>query len=136
MIQKHFRVYNSLLDKIRVKQMELIKLKEDWYTISGVDYDKVKVMGGTQIDMADQLHDIVEKEKELVALVNYKNELRRVHENEINKLSRTNQRTVLKLFYLDGCSIKQIAYCLKVSSGHVQKLKRWGVTEFVEKVIK
>ena len=134
-IENHFKVYKNLVNKIYVKNMELIKLKEDWYNISGTRYDDVKIKGGIPYDIADQMHFIVEKEKELKATINYKEELKRVHENEINKLSDHNKRTILKLFYLDKCSIKEISCCLRVSEGHVKKLKRWGVTEFINKVI-
>lgn len=131
MMENHFKTYNELLDKIRSKNMELIKMKEDWYNLTGVSYDDIKIKSSKTFDIADQLHNIVEKEKELTAIINYKEELKRVHENEINKIDDSKKRTVLKLFYLDGCSIKQIAYCLGKSEGHVKKLKRWAVDEFI-----
>ena len=134
-IENHFKVYKDLIKKINSKKMELIKLKEDWYNISGTRYDDVKIKGGIPYDIADQLQYISDKEEELKGLINYKEELKRIHENEINRLSKTDERTTLKLFYLDGCSIKQIAYCLRVSEGHTKKLKRWGVHEFIKKVV-
>ena len=134
LIENHFKAYNEVESNIRYKTMELMKLKEDFYNITGVNLDTIKVKGGTSIDMADKLHVIVEKEKSLVALENYHRELRRVHEIEINKITNVNKRTVLKLFYLDHCSIKQIAYCLGVSDGHVKKLKRWALYEFIDVV--
>lgn len=136
MMEKHFKAYNDVNDRIRSKNMQLIKLKEDWYDISGTRYDDINVKGGKPLDIADQLHNIVEKEKELKAIINYKEELRRIHEIEINKIVDNKKRTVLKLFYLDGCSIKQIAYCLRISEAHTKKLKRWAVEEFIDKNIK
>ena len=136
MMENHFRAYLKKLDDIRARNMELIKLKEDWYTLTGTNYDDIKVSGGKRIDIADQLHNIVEKEKELTAIISYKEELRRIHEKEINIIQDNKKRTILKLFYLDGCSIKQIAYCLRISEPHTKKLKRWAVNEFIEKVIK
>lgn len=134
-IENHFRVYKNLVNKINLKNMELIKLKEDWYNVSGIRFDDVKIKGGIPYDIADQMHFIVEKEEELKAIINYKEELKRVHENEINTLTEHNKRTVLKLFYLDKCSIKEIAYCLRITEGHVKKLKRWAVDDFINKVI-
>lgn len=135
-MENHFKAYDELMDRIRTKNMQLLKLKEDYYSISGVRYDDIKIKGGKPVDMADQLHNIVEKEKELVATMNYKEELRRIHELEINKIASGKKRTILKLFYLDGCSIKQIAYCLRITEGHTKKLKREAIKEFIEKVIK
>lgn len=112
-----------------------MRLKEDYYNISGMSYDDVKTRGGKPIDIADKLHLIVEKEKELVAMNNYLSEIRGVHEREINKIPNENHRTILKLFYLDKCSIKQIAYCLGKTEGHTKKLKRWAIDEFRKKVI-
>lgn len=132
-MDRHFKAYNDLLHKINVKNMELRQLKENWYNISGIRYDKVQVQGGKTHDIADQLHYIIEKEKELKAVINYKEELRRIHELEIDKVGSSNKRTVLKLFYLDKFTIKEIAVSLKCSDGHIKKLKRWGVAEFREK---
>lgn len=134
-IENHFKAYNEIKNKVRQKQMELIKLKEDYYSISGLNYDDVKTRGGIPFDMADQLHYIVEKEKEINGLTNYLEEIRALHDREINKISNHNKRTVLKLFYLDNCSIKQIAYCIGKTEGHTKKLKRWAINEFIEKVI-
>ena len=135
MMYEHFKVYNDLVNRIRTKNMELIKLKEDWYNISGTSYDKERIKGGVRMDIADQLHNIVEKEKELTGTINYKDELRRIHENEINIIQDNKKRTILKLFYLDGYSIKQIAHCLEKSESHTKKLKREAIREFKEKVI-
>lgn len=136
MMENHFKAYNKIVDDIHAKNMQLIKLKEDWYNITGTTFDEINIKGGQRLDIADQLHNIVEKEKELRATINYKEELRRVHEQEINKIKDSKKRTILKLFYLDGCPIKQIAYCLRKSEAHTKKLKRWAVNEFKEKVIK
>lgn len=132
-MEKHFKQYNNLLYKINVKNMELIQLKENWYSISGVRYKDVVVQGGKPMDIADQLHIIVEKEKDLKALVNYKEELRRIHEQEIDKLVDYNKRAILKLFYLDHCTINQIARCLHFSEAHTKRLKRKAVIEFFDK---
>lgn len=134
-MKNHFKAYNEIKNKIRYKEMELMKLKEDYYNISGMSYDDVKTKGGKPVDIADKLHLIVEKEKEIKGLTNYLDEIRTLHEKEINKIPDNNKRTVLKLFYLDSCSIKQIAYCLGVSEGHTKKLKRWAVNEFKDKII-
>ncbi len=134
-IENHFKAYKDLVKTINAKNMELIKLKEDFYNVSGIRYDDTKTKGGIPYDIADQLHYIVEKEKELKGIINYKEELRRVHEIEIERIPNMDKRTTLKLFYLDGCSIKQIAYCLRISEGYVKKLKRWAIIDFIDKVI-
>ena len=133
MLENHFRAYNEVLNRIQIKNMQLIKLKEDWYNISGTRFDDIKIRGGKAPDIADQLHNIVEQEEELKALINYRDELRKIHELEIDKITNNKKRAVLKLFYLDGCSIKQIAYCLKISEAHTKKIKRWAIIEFKEK---
>lgn len=135
MIENHFKAYNELLDKIQAKNMQLIKMKEDWYNISGTSYDDIKVQGVKPLDIADQLHNIVEKEKSLIGLINYKEELRRMHEKEINKIHNSKKRIVLTLYYLDRCSIKEIAGCLDKSESYTKKLKKWAVEEFIKKVI-
>lgn len=132
-MEKHFKLYNDLLYRINVKNMELIQLKENWYSISGVRYKDVVVQGGKPVDIADQLHIIIEKEKDLKGIVAYKEELRRIHEQEIDKLEDYNKRAILKLFYLDHCTINQIARCLHFSEPHVKRLKRKAVIEFMSK---
>lgn len=132
-MHNHFKVYNSLQQNIEYKNMELIQLKENWYNISGVRYGDQKIKGGKPIDIADQLHWITEKEKELQATINYMKELRRIHEKEIDKVDDPKKRTILKLFYLDKCTIRQISACMRLSDGHVKKLKRKAVAEFLEK---
>lgn len=134
-MDNHFKHYKTLLTRINNMNMELIVLKDKWYNLTGTTYDDIKIKGTKPVDIADQLHNIVEKEDRLKAVINQKEELRRIHENEINKIKSNKKRTILKLFYLDGCSIKQIAHCLEVSDGHVKKLKRYAIQEFKEKVI-
>lgn len=135
MMEKHFKAYKDVTNRIQTKNMQLIKMKEDWYNLTGVKISDMP-KGGKSIDMADQLHNIVEKEKELKALIDYKEELRRIHEKEIDVINNNKKRTTLKLFYLDSCSIKQIAYCLGISESYAKKLKRWAVEEFIRKIIK
>ena len=134
MIYNHFRAYREVVFKIRSKNMELMKLKEDWYNLTGVRLSDMP-KGGKPMDMADQLHRIVEKEKGLSALVNYREELRKVHEKEIDNIEDLKKRTILKLFFLDNCSIKQIAQCIDKSEPHTKKLKRDAIEEFINIVI-
>lgn len=131
-MHNHFKVYDDIIDEIRIKNIRLIKLKEEWYNISGVRYDDAP-KGGKQIDIADQLHNIVELEEDIKRRINYKNELRRIFENEINMVYNNNYRVILKLFYLDYCTISQIAFCLKISDSHCKKLKRRAINEFISK---
>ena len=133
-MNNHFKAYNDIVNRIRIKNMQLLKLKEDWYNISGTRYDDVKIKGGKMPDIADQLHNIMEKEKELSGLINYRDELRKIHEIEIDKVEDNKKRTILKLFYLDSCSIKQIAYCLRRSDAHIKRLKREAIEEFKQKI--
>lgn len=135
-MNNHFKAYYDIINRIRIKNMQLMKLKEDWYNISGTRYDDIKIKGGKMPDIADQLHNIVEREKELSGLINYRDELRKVHETEIDNLKDNKKRSILKLFYLDECSIKQIAYTLRRSEAHIKRLKREAIKEFVEIVIK
>lgn len=130
MIESHFIKYNNLKDDIRYKNMELIKLKEDLKTLTGVSYDKLKVKGGVNITMEDKLHVIIEKEKQLQKLYDSYNELRAKHESEIDRIQDGTKRFILKSFYLDRCTIKEIAVTLEKSCGHIKKLKRWAVAEF------
>ena len=134
MLRNHFKAYNDVLNRIRIKNMQLVKLKEEWYNISGTRFDDIKIRGGKTPDIADQLHNIVEKEENLAALIKYRDELRKMHELEIDRISDNKKRAVLKLFYLDECTIKQIAYILKRSEGHIKRLKREAITEFKEKI--
>lgn len=134
MINKHFRAYREIVTKINAKNMELIRLKEDWYNLTGSRLSDMP-KGGKPMDMADQLHYITEKEKELISLLNYKKELRRIHEQEIEKISDVNKQTILKLFYLDFCELKRIGQCIGKSLSHTQTLKREAVEEFLKTVI-
>lgn len=132
MIEKNFRAYKDVTTRIRIKNMELAKLKSDWYSISGIKYDDVKIKGTKPVDIADQLHNIVEKEKELIKLINQKEEIRRVHEKEISKLTDDKKRMILTFYFLDQYSIKEIACYLKSSESHIKKLKRKAIDEFIE----
>lgn len=133
-MNNHFRAYNDIVNRIRIKNMQIMKLKEDWYNISGTRYDDVKIKGGKTPDIADQLHNIIEREKELSGLINYRNELRKVHESEIDVVKNNNKRSILKLFYLDSCTTKEIAFCLKKSQAHIKRLKREAIEEFMKKI--
>ena len=133
-MENHFKAYDDVLNRIYIKNMQLIRLKEDWYTISGTKYDAIKIKGGKTIDIADQLNNIVEREKDLTALIKYRDELRKVHESEIDNIKNGNKRAILKLFYLDKCTIKQIAYCLKKSEAHIKRLKREAIEEFINTI--
>lgn len=133
-MNNHFKAYYDIINRIRIKNMQLMKLKEDWYNISGTRYDDIKIKGGKMPDIADQLHNIVEREKELSGLINYRDELRKVHETEIDNLKDNSKRSILKLFYLDNCTTKEIAFCLKKSEAHIKRLKRDAIKEFMEKI--
>lgn len=134
MIDEHFSTYKNLVTKLEIKSIELIKLKEDFYTITGTHYDDMpKSRGGIKITIEDKLHNIVEKEKDLKGIEAYKNEVRRIHEKEIERVVDQRSKTILRLFYLDGYSLKEISYCLRITEGHVKKLKRGAVYEFIKK---
>ncbi len=131
-MEQHMRAYNQLLHKINERGMELAQLKEDFENISGIRYDRVQVQGGKQYDIGDKLARIMEKEEQLKALEDYKEELKKVHELEFDKVENLKQRTILKLFYLYKRPIKQIAYNMRLSEDHVKTLKRNGVKRFLE----
>ena len=132
-MNNHFKAYNDILNRIRIRNIQLARLKDDWYSISGTKYDEMKIKGGKMPDIADQLHKIVEREEELRALINYRDELRKIHELEIDKITDSTKKAILKLYYLDECSIKEIASAIKKSVSHTKKLKGEAVKEFKEK---
>lgn len=133
MINKHFEEYDDLFYLIKEKNMELIQLKKDCSSLTAVRYDDVRVQGGISHDISDTLSYIIDKENDLIELVKYKEKLRRIHEEEINKIEDIKKRTILKLFYLDKCTVRQIAGCLHLSDGHIKTLKRTAIKEFEEK---
>lgn len=131
-LDNYFHYYWSLLNKIISKNVELISMKEDMYRITGIKFDDMP-KGGLGKDITDQIHKIVEKEKELKMLINKKDEYRRVYENKISRLSNIKCQIILSLYYLDRCSIKEIASILEISISYVKKLKRIGSDEFLLK---
>lgn len=133
MMNKHFKKYDDLFYLIKEKNMELNQLKKDCSSLTAVRYDDVRVQGGKTRDISDTISYIIDKENELIELIKQKEKLRRLHEQEIDKVDNTKKRTILKLFYLDMCTVRQIAGCLHLSDGHVKTLKRSAIKEFLEK---
>lgn len=132
-IYEYFKNYDDLIEEVNYRTLQLSQLKSNWYSLTGVRYDDIRVQGGKKLDIADQLHYIVEKEEELKELIERKNKLRKQHEEEINILDDRKKRSIMKLYYLDKCTIRQIAGCLHISDHHVKTLKRCAIEEFIQK---
>lgn len=129
-IDEYFKNYNRKLAKIKDKNIELIKLKDDWYNITGISYDQLKIKG-VKTDIANQLDTIVKKENKLKKLIIEKDEIRENCEKDIERIENTQYITIIKLFYLDKCSIKKISSCMKMSESHIANSKTKAVKEFL-----
>ena len=130
-LDKYFGYYWSLLDKIIQKNMELLYMKDNLYHVTGTKYEDVP-KGGANRDIADQIHNLVEKENEIKLLIGKKDEYRRVYEIKIDKLPNIKCRPVISLYYLDRRPIKEIADILEISISYAKKLKKIGTEDFLK----
>lgn len=130
-MNNHFMEYNDILNRISEVQAKIIEIKENIYSIKGISYDDVPRGKNGAVDILYFLAEIEELEKELKELLDKKNLLRKKHEKEIDKLSNSKHRSVLRMYYLMKFDVYRIADTLKITKNHVHKIKREATKEFM-----
>ena len=113
MINKHFYEYDDVLNRINEVQSKIIEIREKIYSVKGIRYDEMPSGSTLPTDITYYLIELEELEHELEELKNKKMELRKNHELEIDKLSNTKHRSVLRMHYLMKLDIYKIADTLK-----------------------
>lgn len=134
-MKSYFYDYNVVLNDIEAMQYELINLKESFYRITGMKYGDA-VNSTVKVTMEDLLNEIEEVNQMIKAKQKVKKEMREKHMNDIRKLEDDRYRTIIKLYYLDRCPLKQISYCLGLSDSHTKKLKSHAMKEFLKLIEK
>lgn len=127
---KHFHEFRKKESDIMSKQLEIIKLKDSLYKITGFNFSDINIKGKPK-EMFSEIDDIIEKENKLKELIYERNELRKKYENEIDKLNDTNMITILKAFYLDHQDLKTIGNIIDKSISWVKQLKSRAIKELI-----
>lgn len=130
-IDMYFENYDDILMEIKDLNIELISLKNDWYELTGTSFDKIIVSGYKNIDIANQLHLITEKEKQLAKKIAEKEEFRKSCERiYLSKMKNRKAKRIIRLSFLEKLSNKQISYNLNLSYDRICHLKKDAIIEF------
>lgn len=130
-IDTYFEYYDDILMDIKDFNIELISLKNNWYELTGTSFDKIIVSGYKTIDIANQLHLIMEKEKQLTKKIAEKEEFRKSCETiYISKMKNRKAKRIIRLSFLEKMSDKQISYNLNLSYDRIRHLKKEAIMEF------
>ena len=130
-IDTYFEDYDDILMEIKDLNIELISLKNDWYELTGTNFDKIIVSGYKNIDIANQLHLILEKEKKLAKKIAEKEEFRKLCETiYLSKMKNRKAKRIIRLSFLEKLSNKQISYNLNLSYDRIRHLKKEAIIEF------
>lgn len=130
-IDTYFEYYDDILMDIKDFNIELISLKNNWYELTGTSFDKIIVSGYKTIDIANQLHLIMEKEKQLTKKIAEKEEFRKSCETiYISKMKNRKSKRIIRLSFLEKMSDKQISYNLNLSYDRIRHLKKEAIMEF------
>ena len=62
------------------------------------------------------------------------NKLLKKHVKDISNVEKANDRTVLRMYYLDGLSIEKIADYMQRTATHVYKIKRHAEADLYDKI--
>ena len=130
-IDTYFEYYDDILMDIKDFNIELISLKNNWYELTGTSFDKIIVSGYKTIDIANQLHLIMEKEKQLTKKIAEKEKFRKSCETiYISKMKNRKSKRIIRLSFLEKMSDKQISYNLNLSYDRIRHLKKEAIMEF------
>lgn len=135
-MKEHFRKYNDILNQIRELEYKIITLKERLYSISGVRFDDMPKAYGVGNDIVYRIQEIEDLIKEKNVLLEVKKELYDKHLKEIEQLSDERYRYVLRCYYLQKMTLKNISSLYGLTINHVQKIKGKAVEEFMRIISK
>ena len=130
-MDNHFMEYNDILNKINEIQAKITDVKETMCTVRGISFDDVPKGTGGGLDIVYFLAEIEELEIELYALEQKKNELRKKHEEEIDKLKNNKHKSILRMAYIHRLDKYKIADTLNISIGYYAQLKGEAKKEFI-----
>lgn len=82
----------------------------------------------SSITKIDNVKEQIEKQQIRV------NKLLKKHVKDISKVEKANDRTVLRMYYLDGLSIEKIADYMQRTATHVYKIKRHAEADLYDKI--
>ena len=132
-MEKHFRKYDDVCDKISELIFKLETLKESLYSVSGINYDKLPSTPNPSGDsLIYKIQEIDEVNEELYKLTLEKNELYATHEVEIDRLENAKERKVLRCFYLHKLSMDNIAELMGITTNHAYRLRREATVNFLK----
>lgn len=129
-ITKYFYEYRKKESLILTKQIEIMRLKDSLYKITGFNFSEINIKG-TPKEMFFEIDEIIEKEKKLKELILEKNELRKQYELDIDKLKDINMITIIKMYYLDHKDLKSISNIIDKSISWVKQLKSRAIKDLI-----
>ena len=131
-INEHFMEYNDLLNRIEEIKEKIILLKENIYNVKGIRYSDLPKSNVSTYDIIYQITEIEELENRLEELMINKKEIVEHLEKEIENVNNDKFRRVLRMYYISKFNLFEIADIMKISYGHVKKLKRQAINEFIK----
>lgn len=117
MIESYFKNYTDKYHKMKMAFKRYTDAKEDFYSLSGISYDKLNVMGGKPNEFADIMHKID------LLLNDYKEKLNDYEEEkskclkDIEQIKNPIYQAVLEYKYLDFDDDYKILENLKKYNG-------------------
>ena len=131
-MNNHFIEYNDLLNRIEEIKEKIILLKENIYNVKGIRYSDLPKSNVSTYDIIYQITEIEELENRLEELMINKKEIVEHLEKEIENVNNDKFRRVLRMYYISKFNLFEIADIMKISYGHVKKLKRQAINEFIK----
>ena len=137
-IEKYFEKYNEKYHEMKSALKRYIDAKQNFYTLTGINYDDMPKAKGKVLGLDDLIADIED-------LNNYYREqarelevIRKAHLKDIYKLTKQIHRIIIEYAYLDLDKDKKIIRSLKefhnedYSCSHFRRLKAAAIKEFEE----
>ncbi len=133
MVEKYFEKYIEICKDIKEMIRELQVKKSDLYTLSGMNYEEC-LKSTIHTGFEESIQEIMNLEEMLKEKQKEKKELYEKYLIDLQNIINLKERKILKLFYLDMLTIKQISEIMELSDSYVKSLKSSAIDHF-EKII-
>ena len=135
-MRNHFRKYNDICDKIEELNYKKEELKENLYSVSGINYDKLpSASNSTGDSLLYKIQEIDEINEELDNLELIKNEMIATYEEEISRLESDKERKMLRSYFILRMNMNVIAEMMNVTINHAYKIRKKGIINFKKMII-
>lgn len=130
-LKNHFKDYNDTKDILEELEYKMMQLESEMYNVKAVKYSITPSGSGLYND--NKPFQIVKKDKLVEQIDIIRKEVERLEKKYIKEIYCINDgklRRVLRLIYLQGMDVEEIAEMMQYTSNHVYKLKKKAEEEF------